>query len=391
MKLKLSKRSVEAIVPISTPIYAFDTEVKNFGVRVLPSGVRSYFIQYWAEGRRRRYTIGQHGPITAEQARQQALALLGEVAQGGNPAELRTEERKAITLSELASRYLEDYAKDRKKPSSIKEDKRLLKDVILPVLGKRKVIDISGPEIEKFHQGLKRTPYQANRALALISKMLNLAERWGIRYGMPNPCRHIDKFKETKRTRYLTGEELARLGATLANAENEGTEPLSVITAIRLLMFTGCRLNEILTLKWEYVDFEQGCLNIPDSKTGAKTVPLGMLALDILQKAFRLDDNSYVCFGAKAGGHLVGLPKAWKRIQKCAKLDNIRLHDLRHSFASVGAAAGLGLPIIGALLGHTQSSTTQRYAHLSNDPLKAAADEISRRIAIAMELPITTT
>jgi integrase len=384
MITKLTKRSVEGIAPGQKPIYAFDADVKNFGLRVLPSGVRSYFVQYWAEGRRRRYTIGQHGPITAEQARQQALALLGEVAKGGNPADIRTEDRLAISLNDLADRYLEDYAKGRKKPRSIKEDQRLLRDVILPVLGKRKVVEVSRAEVAKFHHGLKRTPYQANRALALLSKMFNLAERWGLRPDVSNPCRHVEKFKEQKRERFLSGDELARMGAALVEAERSGSALYSVITALRLLMFTGCRLSEILTLKWEYVDFEHGCLRLPESKTGAKVVPLGALALELLAKTKPLAGNPYVCPGVKPGCHLVGLPHAWGRLQKRAGLEGIRLHDLRHSFASVGAAAGLGLPIIGALLGHTQMATTQRYAHLANDPLRAAADEITRRLAEAM-------
>lgn len=178
------------------------------------------------------------------------------------------------------------------------------------------------------------------------------------------------------------------MGAALAELEREGLDLPSTITAVRLLILTGCRREEILALKWEHVDLENACLRPPDSKTGAKVVFLNQPALELLAQTPRLEGNPYVCPGHKAGGHLVGLPKAWTRILKRAGLEGVRLHDLRHSFASVGAAAGLGLPIIGALLGHTQAATTQRYAHLGADPIRAANEEVGRRLAEALSKPV---
>lgn len=197
-----------------------------------------------------------------------------------------------------------------------------------------------------------------------------------------NPCRFVEKYKEQKRERYLSGEELARLGQVLGEAEQD--EMPSAILAIRLLMFTGCRLSEILTLKWEQVDFEKGVILLPDTKNGYRMVPMPGVAIDLLINAPRV--NNYVCFGDKENGHLIGLPKIWRRIRAKASLEDVRLHDLRHSFASVAAAANMGLPIIGKLLGHSQAQTTQRYAHLALDPLKAASEEIARRIDEAMKM-----
>ena len=228
------------------------------------------------------------------------------------------------------------------------------------------------------------TPYQANRVLALLSKVFNLAERWGLRPDGSNPCRHVERYPEKRRERYLSAEELARLGEVLTEVERASEEPASAIAAIRLLILTGCRRNEVLSLRWEEVDFERSLLLLADSKTGRKAVPVGAPTLALLAELPRLEGNPHVLPGEKAGAHFVGLAKVWQRIRKQAGLEDVRVHDLRHSFASVGAGAGLSLPIIGKLLGHTQAATTQRYAHLAADPVRQAADRISEEIAAAM-------
>ena len=291
---------------------------------------------------------------------------------------------------------------------------------------------------------MKDRPGAANRCLALMSKMFNLAEKWGLRPDGSNPTRHVEKYPERKFERFLSEAELACLGMALAEADRgakrrrrkaghgrrAASEHTSAIAALRLLIFTGCRRGEILTLKWQHVDFERGCLMLPDSKTGAKLVPLGAPALELLSQLPRTDGNPYVLPGSVRGEHYVGLPKAWRGIRARATvlslaqhddervsglierltadlgraptlvqvrraaeqeevelpagLADVRLHDLRHSFASVGAGLGESLPVIGALLGHRATATTARYAHLSDDPLKAGADRIAGRIAAAM-------
>ena len=228
------------------------------------------------------------------------------------------------------------------------------------------------------HQDMQATPYQANRTLAVLSKMFNLAELWGMRPDGSNPCRHVKRYKERKRERFLSDTEYARLGSALRDAEVSETP--SSVAAIRLLMLTGCRLSEILTLRWDCVDLDVGRLNLRDSKSGAKIVHLGEPAIEVLRGVHRVDGNPWVIAGRRRGGHLTDLQTPWRRIRARAGLDDVRIHDLRHSFASGGLLVGEGLPMIGKLLGHTQVQTTARYAHLAADPVKAAADRISERI-----------
>jgi integrase len=243
---------------------------------------------------------------------------------------------------------------------------------------------VTRADVQGLHHGMKDTPYHANRTLALLSKMMNLAERWGIRPDGTNPCRHVERYREKKRQRYLSAVELAELGQVLAKVERERVEWHSVVPALRLLIFTGARVSEILTLRWEWLDFERRCLNLPDSKTGAKVIHLNAPALKVLADLERDGENPHVIRGRLPGTYLVNLKDPWRRIRKRAKIPDVRVHDLRHPFAAVAAGAGSSLPIIGALLGHTQPQTTQRYAHLSADPLKAAAEAVGARIAAAM-------
>ena len=196
-----------------------------------------------------------------------------------------------------------------------------------------------------------------------------------------NPCRHIEKFREHKRERMLSANELARLGDVLADAP---ASPYAV-AAIKLLVFTGARLGEVLGLRWKWINFERGEARLPDSKTGAKTLQLPPPALAVLAGLPRLEGNPHVIAGQKDGAALVNLEKPWRAVRKAARLDDIRLHDLRHAFASVAASSGMGLPIIGKMLGHTQAATTSRYAHLADDPVKAAAAAVAGKIAAAME------
>ncbi len=384
MKGKITERAVESVVPGPRDAFLWDTELPGFGLKVTPKGARIYIVQFWRGGRSRRYRLGLHGvDLTPDEARRAAQRLRGRVAAGHDPAAERAAERAVPTLSAVADRYMSEHAEVKKKASSAAEDRRNLRKHILPKMGTWKVDTITGADIVRFHSGMKATPGAANRCLALLSKMFNLAERWGYRLDGTNPTRHVDKYPERTVERFLSGAELARLGAALSEAERAGTHP-SVVAALRLLIFTGCRRSEVLTLKWEHVDVERGCLRLPDRKTGAKMVPLGAPAVELLAALPRIDGNPYVLPGAVPGGHYVGLAKAWYRLRKRAGLDDVRLHDLRHSFASAGAGMGESLLLIGALLGHSNTAMTARYAHLSSDPLKAAADRISGKIAAAM-------
>ena len=277
-----------------------------------------------------------------------------------------------------------DHAEVHLKPRSIEENRRNLAKHLLPAFGTLRLRDIRQADVRRFALDRRDTPGAANRCLALLSHMFTIAAEDGLATG-PNPVRGVKRFKERKHTRFLSEQELARLASVLA--ETTSTFSYAVPSAIRLLALTGGRLNEVLTLKWDYINWERSVIVLPESKTGEKEIYLNAPALEILSGLVRLEDNEYVLPGRSAGEHLTatGLQHAWWTIRRAAGLDNVRLHDLRHGFASVGVgAAGLNLPVIGALLGHVRAATTERYAHLSADPLRKASEQIGGRIAAAM-------
>ena len=384
MKTKITKKSVEGVKPGVRDVFLWDSEMPGFGCKVTPKGARVYLVQYWSNGRARRYTLGRHGAgMTADEARREAASIKGQVAKRADPAATRAEDRAAPTLAAFAERYLAEHAAIKKKPASAAADERNLRNHILPALGRLQLTHISRADMARFHQNMKAKPGAANRCIALLSKMFNLAEKWGLRPDGTNPTRHIEKYRERKIERFLSDTELARLGAVLAEAEQSGKHP-SVVAAIRLLVFTGCRRDEILKLQWAHVDLENRYLRLPDSKSGAKLVPLGAPALELLAALPKVDGNPYVLPGEVPGKHYVALEKAWHRLRAKAGLADVRLHDLRHSFASVAAGMGESLILIGSLLGHSDTATTARYAHLSSDPRRAAADRIAGRLAAAM-------
>jgi integrase len=288
-------------------------------------------------------------------------------------------------LAGVLEQFMAEHVRPKLKASTAREYQRTARLYVVPRLGRRAVGQLTRLDIARLHHELSSTPYQANRTLALLSKFFGWAEKHGLRPDGSNPCRHVEKYREGRRERFLSQAELARLGDALREAENDKSCSQWVIAAIRLLIFTGARLNEVLTLRWEHVSEEHGCLMLPDSKTGRKAIHLNAPALALLQTIPRLEGNPYVICGERPGHHLVNLEKPWRRIRKAAKLDDVRLHDLRHSFASVAASGGQSLVVIGKMLGHSQPATTARYAHLADDPVKAASDAVGRHISAAMD------
>jgi integrase len=407
---RITKRVVDSLKIKPSEYAVWDAKMPGFGVRVRPTGAMSYVVVYRAGSGRgapyRRYTIGAVGKITPEKARLRAKGILGAVAHGKDPAGEKIGERGTPTVAELAERFMTEHIEPKRKPGTATFYRDILDRIVKPELGTTKTDKVTRSAIAKVHGKLSATPFQANRMLAVVGSMYAFAARIGAVPEGTNPARKIDKFVEHRRERFLTGEELERLGAAIREAETKGvpwevdeTGPKAkhlpkaknrytkigpfAAAALRLLLFTGCRLREILHLKWENVDTERGLLFLADSKTGKKTVVLNAPALAVLTGLDRV--GSYVVPGDDPEKSRADLKGPWEAVSKLAGLEGVRLHDLRHTYASFGAGSGLGLPIIGKLLGHTQASTTQRYAHLDNDPLRRASEHIGGAIAAALD------
>jgi integrase len=390
-KAKLTKRTVETLAVLAKDYISFDAGLAGFGIRVMPSGKRFFLVQYRRHGRTRRVMIGQFGIITAEQARREATRMLGDVrGAAGDPAAHRDSERQATTMKQLGERFLKQHVAVHCKSSTQGEYKRSVELFLDPFFASQRVRSVTPADVAELHSSMSHIPYQANRTLGVLSKMMNLAETWGLRDKHSNPCEDIERYPERKHERFLSPSELRALGQALQTAEVDDVESLYAVAAFRLLLLTGCRLSEIQTLRWDYVDLDQMEFRLPDSKTGAKTVHLGDATVSLLRALPRVSGNPFVIVGKKEKAHLADLQRPWRRIRESAGLADVRIHDLRHTFASGGLLVGEGLSMIGKLLGHTQVQTTARYAHLASDPIKKAANKISDRLASALFGKLTT-
>lgn len=402
IKKRITKRTIDANPPREKDFIIWDDQISGFGLRIKPSGTKSYFIQYRNEqGVSRRYTLGQHGKLTPDTARDLAVQYSGNIASGKDPAEDRKLKRREMTVSELCDLYIKEGCND-KKPSTIYADKGRIERHIKKLLGNKKISALTRTDVARMRDDIvagktkadiktgtrgraivKGGKGVARQSVSLLSAIYTFAI--GRDLVTDNPCRGVKKPPANSNMRFLSEQEFAELGDLLAEAQNSG-EHISVINALRLLIFTGCRKSEITTLKWDYIDWNNACLKLPDSKTGQKVVRLAPAALEILQNQPRLEGNDYVFHGCKEGHYFVGIGKAWGRIRKRREnLSDVRIHDLRHSYASAGLASGLSLALIGKLLAHKSPATTARYAHLSDDPAKSAADLIASRISNAIQ------
>jgi len=344
-----------------------------------------YLAQFRAGGRLRRINIGLHGALTPDDARTEAMKHLSTVRLGGNPAADRDRRNGSPTMKEFGQRFLVEHVAAHCKSTTQVEYKRSIELFINPKIGSNRIIDVTHADVVELHQSLRATPYQANRTLGVLSIMYTIAHTWGVLTDGMNPCWKVKRYKEEKRERYLTTEELARLGKVLRESISEP----EAVNCIRLLLLTGCRLSEIQKLEWDHVDLNARVLRLPDSKTGAKLVAIGSVALDVVKSIAKVADNPYVITGQIKGHHLTDMQRPWRRIRKRAGLNDVRIHDLRHSFASDALQLGEDLPMISKLLGHTQVQTTARYAHLKTDSIRAAADKVSGAIALALAHPLS--
>lgn len=386
---KITKRVIDALKPKADAYFIWDSLVTGFGVRVMPSGTKTFQVQYRKGARTRRSSLGRVGVVTVDQARGQALEMLGQVASGHDPVEELALERMALTVSDLCDRFLEVHVAVHVKPSTAKDYASSIRRMIRPAIGTFKVTDVLRKDIANLHYRYRETPIQANRMLSVLSKMFNMAEMWGLRPDGTNPCRHVPKYKENKRERYLSEAEIQILGDVLSLCERDGSETPHVAAAFRLLLLTGCRLSEIQTAKWDYVT-DRG-LELPDTKTGKRCIPMPSAARAVLSALPRTSDNPYIIEGKLLGSHVTDLQRPWRRIRELAGLSDVRIHDLRHTYASIAVSGGMPIQMVGRLLGHTQIQTTLRYAHLADDPVRAAAEEnsavIFARLGSKLERP----
>lgn len=402
---KLTKRFVDALKPVTSDTLYRDTDLKGFALRAKPSGARAWVVQYRNRaGRTRKLALGKVGVLTPEEARQRARDALVAVSKGGDPSADRHAERADLTVSELVERYLKDGPADKptKKASSWTIDASNLRRHVVPILGRKSVSSVTSADVQRFQRDVTEGKTKADakgakkrgrvrvrggsgtarRATVVLAAML----AWAVGRGMraDNPAKGVSLNKSNRRERFLSAAELAKLGEAMAKLEGQGVNAGS-LAIVRLLILTGARKTEIASLRWEHVDFERKALRLPDSKTGAKVVPLGAPALDVLSHLTRHEGSPWVFPATRGKGYHLGASVVWRKLVKVAGLKGVRLHDLRHGFASFAVADGDSLYLVGKVLGHTQAATTQRYAHLQLDPVRAVADRTSRKIAGALK------
>ena len=336
---RITKRVVDSHGPGSL---VWDSDVVGFGVR-RQRVAKIYLLKTRIGGRQRWLTIGRHGsPWTPDTARREARRILGDVAGGDDPASARDANQQALSISPLCQKFLEQHADLKLRPRTVVVYRDILARFVIADFGQMRAQDLRRSDVARLHRDLANTPRQANHMLAVVSKLYNWAKIEGyVPSHSENPARDIEKYRESKRERYLSETELARLGKVLAESETEGTASPYAIAALRLLIFTGARLSEILTLRWSDIDLERRLLRLPEGKTGPRDVYLSAPALEVLSALPRLSNNPYVIVGGKAGSHIINLRKPWVRMRPRAGLDDVRIHDLRHSYASVDAVGGL--------------------------------------------------
>ena len=379
----ISRRTVEALEVEKDTVF-WDSELSGFGVRVYPSGAKMYVVQTRAGGKAaKRVTVGRHGVITAAEARRRAALIVARIKAGEDPVPepLAAKLAQGPTVAALARRWLDEHVAVRCKPRTAYTYRLTVEKHIVPALGRMPALAIGHADVTALHHGLRKTPFMANRAVDTLSRIYNAAGDRGLIPEAANPCRRVAKFRERARERFLTDAEFRRLGRVLDEAGSRKGVSAHAVAAIRLLLLTGCRKGEIQNLRWSEVDLEANELRLPDTKTGPRTISLPPEAAAVLAAVPRVAGNPHVIAGKIAGKAMRNLNDPWKIVCARAGLEDVRIHDARHSYASRALALGESLPMIGRLLGHTRVETTARYAHLAKDSVRASAVRIAESIA----------
>jgi integrase len=384
---RLTKRSVDAAKPGAKIGYVWDGEIRGLCLRVMPSGIKSFCLLYRNEfGRQRWLTIGRYGEITPDEARAKAIELRGMVAKREDPQQEKIDRRKSISLGELLDRYEREYLEVHNRASTATEFKRLLRNHVRPLLGSRKAKDISAADILELVGKMRETPRSANLARAILSKVFNLAEEWGLRPKGSNPCDGVKKYEEKAHDRTLSAKELAALGAALDAA---GTSELpACLDAIRLLTLSGCRLSEVTGLRRDQVEIDKSLLRLPKTKTKPRAHVLGRPAVALLKRVLTLHDSDWVFPepSGEAGLSKSRIEKCWQRIRKSAGIEDVRIHDLRHHVGTVAGRIAPNAFLVRDKLGHASTGMTGRYVHAETSPLEDLSTKVENEIGAALGL-----
>lgn len=383
---RITRRTVDAFKLEGEEAWLWDDDLPGFGLRMQRGGRKVYYLQYRTGGRgspSRRFKLGTADQLTPEKAREFAQKTWAQVRLGGDPAGARNKMRGEATISALCDRYLAEHVAAHNKASTAAEVKRVVDSKIKPELGRLRVSDLTRARVKEWHSAMRDSPYEANRCLAYLSKMMTLAAReWELR--TDNPCLGVKRYPERKRERFFSDEELQRIGAALREAEKEGAHHPSCIATVRLLAVTGLRVGEALALTWDEVDLDKSCLRLQDAKAGSRTVPLGSAARVLLSGLER--GGTFVLWGPDPKEPLShwAVRNFWDEIRVDAKVKDGRLHDFRHTTGTYAAQTGANAFMVRDLLGHKTMAMTGRYVERAIDPMRATADAVSRRVDAAL-------
>ncbi|WBM38710.1 tyrosine-type recombinase/integrase [Alcaligenes faecalis] len=395
-KLKLTKSAVESAQPIGKDYELRDTIVPGFLCKVTSHGRKVFMLQYRTNwGDRRKPKIGNFGELTVEQARNIAQDWLADIRKGSDPSAAKLAARMAPTVKELCKQFIEEYSMQRNKPSTVETYQEQIDRYIIPMLGTLKVPDVTRAHITTMMRDMARIAVTANRVLACVRKMFNMAEVWGYRPDGSNPCRHVPKYREDGSTRFITNSELAQLYKYLDRADEEGLEHPTVMLAVRLQFEFSARMSEIRLLEWKWIDFENRRVVWPDSKTGDISKPMSEVAYQLLKNAYRIDDSPYVCpaiFDPQTPLPSSTYYNGWKRILGRAGVAHVGTHGIRHRAATDIANSGTPIKVGMALTAHKTVSMFMSYVHTEDDPIRAAAEKVAnmRQETIGNQKPANT-
>ncbi len=380
MTQRLTQAFVDAQAADGRDRIIFDSQLSGFGLRITPTGNKIFMAQARIGGRKRRVTVGFASSMSLSKARAEALQTLAAMRSGVDPtADRRARSSKGITIRELSERWLAEYVVPKLKPRTQYDYKQLLAAHILPALGNLTVAQIERQHIERMHIAMSKIPRRANYAVAITRALLSFAVRHGLRAA--NPAHGLRLYRERPHERFLSETEISAAANGIARAEQEGVIGPLAAAGLRLALFTGARRGEIAAFKWHHIDWERRLIRLPDSKNNApRTVHLSDAALEVLRTAPRISE--FIIAGRRGG--YSSLTRAWGKARKYARLDDVRLHDLRHSYAALAAGRGVSLHVISKLLGHRDVKTTQRYAHLARDVVQSVNDDLGAAMQAAI-------